>query len=350
MDTAYFLFDLNNHLGAVDAAYVAEVLALPELILIPEAPLGIAGVLDLRGEILPVMDLRPIDQDALQQFRLTDHILVLKHTQVTVGLIVDGVHGFQDLPAFEETEILSTPLEWKSPHAIHLFTQAQVNGEASLMLKPPDQWSILYEIQQFILATTFLVGDMHSGSLQNTFRQAILPEAASTFQQRARDLNQRSDASSTVEETRSLVVIELQGELFGIESEAVREFMPLRQVTPIPCCPPHIIGSVNLRGEIVTIVDIRTQLSLPAETFSKTLKVVIIEIDNLIVGVTVDSIREATFAFKREDIQTVTNTAFSFRPDYVQGEVLYDEEGVRILDISRLLLSDALVVNDLQTP
>ena len=68
---------------------------------------------------------------------------------------------------------------------------------------------------------------------------------------------------ATLEEQGALLglaVVELGDELFGVELAAVQEFCEIVQLTPIPCCPPHILGAISLRGDLVTLIDPRAAL------------------------------------------------------------------------------------------
>src|SRR6185436_21126644 len=62
-----------------------------------------------------------------------------------------------------------------------------------------------------------------------------------------------------------LAVVSLNGEYFAVDLNLVREFGTIHHVTPVPCCPPHIVGQMNLRGDILTLVDIRGALRMPMQ-------------------------------------------------------------------------------------
>ena len=77
----------------------------------------------------------------------------------------------------------------------------------------------------------------------------------------------RSLASNLEERSASqhipLAIVGLGGEYFGVELATVREFTDLQRITPVPCCPSFIVGDMNLRGDILTVVDIRQALQMP---------------------------------------------------------------------------------------
>ena len=97
METSYCLFEINQQLGAINTDYLEEVLSLPELILVPNAPSGIVGVIDLRGDVLPVIDLRLSQEGQPQSYRLTDSIIIVKQADLRIGLFVNNIQTIRDL-------------------------------------------------------------------------------------------------------------------------------------------------------------------------------------------------------------------------------------------------------------
>lgn len=343
MPSPYFSFDLDHQGGAVSAACVEEILALPELTLIPEAPLGIVGVIDFRGEILPVMDLQARDSQEPQRYRLSDTVIVLNHGTVKVGVLVTAVQGLREIPEQAMAENPADPLTMIKPELRRLLSPVLVDDTAILLLRGPQDWFNLAEIQQFISATSFLMGEIQAGVLQNTFHQAIAPEDAPVFRQRAENLRPASAEDQAAGEAKTFVVLALGDTLLGIDSHTVREFITLQQATPVPCCPPHIVGSINLRGEVVTVVDIRQFLQLPAAELAEAPKVAILELAAMTIGVVVDDVRDAMFSTTQDLKAASTVTASA---DYLLGEVAYSNQIMRVLNLSSLLSDGALVVND----
>ena len=100
MDTSYCLLEINQCHSAVSTTYVEEVFSLPELILIPNAPLGIIGVIDLRGDTLPIVDLQlnnESNEASTRDYQLTDSIIVLRQADLRVGIIVNAIRGIREL-------------------------------------------------------------------------------------------------------------------------------------------------------------------------------------------------------------------------------------------------------------
>lgn len=98
-------------------------------------------------------------------------------------------------------------------------------------------------------------------SLDSERLQKILAARAARLASRAANVEAQA-------ESLSLLTFFLGGECYALELEQLSEVLPLQQVTPIPDAPPELTGVINLRGEIVTVVDLGRILELPASQTS----------------------------------------------------------------------------------
>ncbi|NER80196.1 MAG: chemotaxis protein CheW [Leptolyngbya sp. SIO1D8] len=360
----YLLFGLNDYLGGIKAEHVEEIFSLPELLLIPDAPLGIIGVIDFRGDPLPIIDLQSRDDNQSQPYQLTDSIIVLKQAPLRIGIIVSAIHTIREILSEDIKTEFSDDLNWDDSTSGRLLAGKIEGEENCFILGEPKDWFSASEVQQIISVTSFLINELRtatyddqltsevalteasSGIFAVEFCPTATPEERTIFRQRAENLRRSLDEDQPVEESKSLVVVGLRNQLFGIDSQLVREFITVRQAALIPCCPSHIIGNISLRGEILPIVDIGKPLNLASGNLPSAPKAMVVEWENNLVGVVVDEIRDAMFSVSPQDVQEVTDTVLSMQRDYVRGAVSYDEQTMHILDLPILLLSDEMVVNE----
>ena len=92
------------------------------------------------------------------------------------------------------------------------------------------------------------------------------------------------------EKSVHLVEFMLAGERYGIEAIYIREIFPLKELTPIPCTPPFITGVINVRQQIVSVIDIKKFFNLPESGITELNKVIILKTDDMEVGILADSI------------------------------------------------------------
>jgi len=165
-------------------------------------------------------------------------------------------------------------------------------------------------------------------------------EERAVFHSRAHNLIQVAEDLEAAERI-ALSIIQLGEECFGVELNVVREFSHLRRVTPIPCCPPHIAGNMNLRGDILTLLDIRGLLNIPAG--GSAAEVMVVESGELSLGVPVDKVLEVIY-LRPADIAALPAAAHEEPNEYCKGVVHYGENMVSILDMQKILAESSLEV------
>jgi purine-binding chemotaxis protein CheW len=155
--------------------------------------------------------------------------------------------------------------------------------------------------------------------------------------------------SSAEEQTATqhipLAIVGLSGEYFGVELETVREFTDLQRITPVPCCPDYIVGDMNLRRDILTVVDIRQALRMPVVATAPTAKVMVVPLGDALVGVLFDQVFDV-FELDPLLLTAVPSAVKSINDTYLKGTVSYDGKLLAILDLQKILTSGVLAVNE----
>jgi purine-binding chemotaxis protein CheW len=170
-------------------------------------------------------------------------------------------------------------------------------------------------------------------------------EERAIFRQRADNLRQSIEISKVTNELMPLAVIGLGHEYFGLDLELVHEFTDISNLTPIPCCPNHIVGNMNLRGEIITLVDIRNVLNLPAVPVRVGSKVVVVQVDDIVAGLPVDQVLEMV-DLNSGDMTPLTGILSDLSEQYLRGTAFFQEKMLRVLDLPKLLTQGGLAVNE----
>ncbi|MDP3486473.1 MAG: chemotaxis protein CheW [Bacillota bacterium] len=89
-----------------------------------------------------------------------------------------------------------------------------------------------------------------------------------------------------------LVIFGLNAELYAIDTQGVKEISRMEEITPIPRTKTYIEGILNLRGQIIPVVCLRRRLGLPERLDSKETRIIIVELEELRVGLIVDFVSE----------------------------------------------------------
>ncbi|MDA8108100.1 MAG: chemotaxis protein CheW [Betaproteobacteria bacterium] len=173
-----------------------------------------------------------------------------------------------------------------------------------------------------------------SGSPDPQVSARILKERARALARRAGQEEQR--------ERLEVVELELGSERYAFEARHVREVLPLENLTPLPCTPAHVLGIVNVRGEILSVIDLRKFFELPDRGLSDLDRVVVLEGPDMVFGVLADSIAR-TRRVAVSDLQPSLPTLSGLRAAYLKGVTA---ERVVLLDAAKLLADERLVVRE----
>lgn len=166
-------------------------------------------------------------------------------------------------------------------------------------------------------------------------KQAILKERATTL---AREPEDQTAATESLE----IVEFLLASEKYGIESSYVHEVYPLKELTALPCTPAFVLGIVNLRGRIFSVVDIKKFFSLPERGLTDLNKVIVLRSESMEFGILADvilGVRSILLGEMQPSLPTLTG----IRAEYLRGVT---KEQVVVLDGEKILSDRKIIVFD----
>lgn len=145
---------------------------------------------------------------------------------------------------------------------------------------------------------------------------------------------QRSQAAAN-----QWVTFSLGDETYGIDVMQVQEVLRVSEIAPVPGALHYVLGIINLRGNVVTVVDARSLLGLDPREADDASRIVIIESTQRVVGMMVDSVAEVV-EIRADEIESAPNLGSDDASRYVLG-VKNREEGLLILvDLDKMLQED----------
>lgn len=127
----FLTFTLGNEAYGLEIKYVTEIIGVQEITEIPELPQYIKGIINLRGMIIPVMDVRLRFRKPFQEYNDRTCIIVVDIQDISVGLIVDTV---SEVIAIEDQEIVSPPDLNKGCNNQYIRGIGKVGNEVKLLL------------------------------------------------------------------------------------------------------------------------------------------------------------------------------------------------------------------------
>ena len=143
-------------------------------------------------------------------------------------------------------------------------------------------------------------------------------------------------------ETLEILGFSLAHERYGIETSFIREVYPLKEYTPLPCTPAFVFGLINVRGQILSIIDMRKFFELPEKGISDLTKVIILHNESMEFGFLADEIIGVKTIPLRH-LQTTLPTLIDIREKYLKG-VTHDQ--MVVLDAAKLLIDKNMVVHE----
>jgi purine-binding chemotaxis protein CheW len=134
----------------------------------------------------------------------------------------------------------------------------------------------------------------------------------------------------------------LANEYYAIESCYIREVCPIKDYTPLPGTPPFVLGLINVRGQIVSVINIKKFFDLPDKGISDLNKVIIIHNETMEFSILADAILGVR-SIATTEIQPPLPTLTGIREEYLKGVT---GDRIVVLDAGRLLADKKIVVDE----
>jgi purine-binding chemotaxis protein CheW len=149
-----------------------------------------------------------------------------------------------------------------------------------------------------------------------------------------------SQATPSEESLLQFLIFRIGSQNFMIEIHRVQEVMRYRPVTPIPAAPSFVEGMIELRGKVVTVVDLRSRLGMPEVEPGSRTRILVFRSKRANFGVIVDAV-ERVMPVSLEDIQPPPEVPRG--APFILGVVKHDENLYLILDLERILTTNELL-------
>ncbi len=135
------------------------------------------------------------------------------------------------------------------------------------------------------------------------------------------------------------VTFKLAGETYGINVMQVQEVLRYSEIAPVPGAPPYVLGIINLRGNVVTVIDTRHRFGLNSGELTDNTRIVIIEADNHVVGILVDSVAEVVY-LRQSEMETAPNVGNDESAKFIQGVCHKNDELLILVELDKLLTNE----------
>ncbi len=167
-------------------------------------------------------------------------------------------------------------------------------------------------------------------------------EKKKALRQRARELAKEPSREGLSEEGTLYLEFRIGSERYAIDAARIREVYLLKRITPVPCTPSFVLGIVNLRGQIVSVMDIREILGIRDSPISDTAKVVVMCTPDMEIAIVVDDVLGIR-VISSKDVTDDLSLTQTEGIEYIGGVT---PDRTIVLDVKRLLSADRMIVNE----
>lgn len=169
-----------------------------------------------------------------------------------------------------------------------------------------------------------------------------LEEKKQILKARARVLAREPEEKTVAQESMEVVEFLLASERYAVASSYVREVYPLKELTPLPGTPSFVLGIVNVRGQILSVIELKKFFDLPEKGLTDLNKVIIVRSDHMELGILADAILGVR-SIPLQELQPSLPTLTGIRAEYLCGVT---KERLVVLDVGKILSDKNIVVRE----
>ncbi|CAK4067150.1 chemotaxis protein CheW [Vibrio sp. MarTm2] len=147
----------------------------------------------------------------------------------------------------------------------------------------------------------------------------------------------RKDQSN--DEVLQWVTFQLEEETYGINVMQVREVLRYTEIAPVPGAPDYVLGIINLRGNVVTVIDTRSRFGLIEGEITDNTRIIVIESEHQVIGILVDSVAEVVY-LRSSEIDTTPSVGTDESAKFIQGVSNRDGKLLILVDLNKLLTDE----------
>lgn len=341
----YMTFSLANKCYAAPAQSIVEVIKLPLLHIPENLPENIVGILNLRGTIINIVDVRSLLGIESNDYSTEDCILVLSHEQITYGLIVDSVNNVLNISS---DQITSAP--YNIPGANIVVSQIAKTQDGLLGILNLDF------IRKIVPNKTELEPLQSLNLLKKNDVNKVDPffkkdqKSFDIFQRRANELQRELNLSIERERSqdKKFVTFLLNNEMYAISLQYIREFIKILKLSLVPCVPEFYIGLSNLRGEFIPVLDIKGFLGISKTEITEKTKIIFVRTPKMQLGIIVDEVFDIINV--PSDKINKSGGLIHQQMDknkYITGEIILDNKTViNIFEVEKFMQEERLIIEE----
>lgn len=263
----YVTFRVGDELFAVEMNPVQEIIRVPDVVRVPLAPPSLCGLANLRGKVLPILSLRYLFGIPDAETDEATRAVVIDVGQ-PLGFVVDRVASVIDCDPAQ----LEDASKIKSSVDTTLLKGVIKNSAASSMVMVVDFKQLIEHEFAHLEQLTNENSMLSDGLVDDSMNQEEVEEESDEIQ---------------------LVSFSVDRQEYAIHIDDVKEIVQMPEsITSVPRSPYHILGLMNLRDQLLPLVDLRTMFALMDKDPDEKSRVIVVTSGGYFLGIVVDSVSE----------------------------------------------------------
>lgn len=148
-----------------------------------------------------------------------------------------------------------------------------------------------------------------------------------------------SESVSGIDQAKQYVSFVLDGEEYGVPILSVQEIIRYESLTRLPQSPEFIEGVLNLRGQVIPVVNLRVKFDLSAKEMDRSTRIIVVEVKQRVVGMVVDQVSEVLL-INEDEIAPAPPMGARLRTDFISGMGKIRDKLIILLHIEKILTTD----------
>lgn len=330
----HFLFSAGDVRCAIPLASIQSVIQMIEMTPAAGAHRGLAGAVNLHGRVITVYSMRKLLGSAERQPRLSDMLLIAQAGKETIALWIDETRGVEDLdPPLPAPP--GTGGDSGLPPGISISgTGLLVISELSAFLDLAADPAMLDKLRSLQGGSRPLSGEKDDAGVAGSLVRSVLAERATKMLQ--------PEPGAAITELTEILRFQLAYREYALEMKYVREVILTGEITPVPGTPDFISGICAARGQIISLVDLRTLIRIPEKGLTDLNRVIVITDGKITFGILADNISGVGTIAMDQMIEPRARDLERCR-GYVKGIA---GDGLYVLDAAAILGDPGIIVDD----
>lgn len=319
----HLYFQVGGNKYAVNSANVLEIMKLPALDYPQKLPNNIVGLLKYNNFVINVIDIRFYLDIEVRPYTVHNELLIVKTDELIYGIITDKVIGI--LP-FDSAFVDAIPYADSNTVIDSLY---KINNETIFIINIYSVENLLKKHQEWAKV-----------EIPKLFPQDETSKAIMT--KRTLEVVNKSTmklASSELHVKNKYISFNLNSNTYCIALDYVKEVLKDTSITNVPGTPDFIEGIMNLRGDYITVINLKNFLDLESSVVSDKKPVIIIKCNELKLALLIDKINEL-FEFQQDDINEINDRYFS-------NEFIYNDMLYTILNVEKIASDKRIIITDM---